>query len=489
MTTREHSPLCLARDSRGAIMVAGVFMAALLSAALFTIIGTGDAIIYRERLQDAADAAAYTSAGVHARGMNLVVMINLVMAALLAVLVALRAVIAALGFALVICGAVSALGAGTLAGLCAPVTASGPALVASLEKAANSYEQALDVSLPALGKLGRVVAAATPYVALHKSTEVAEDYQPLVKRGFAASPSMAPGSKRLGLPVQEMDAGAFCKASAELGVSNALFWAPVWVEDAASKLAGGVVDAFGAQFCGSSLSGLGQSIGKSAAALCAEEKKACLAHQKAKFCTDLGDGTFDFDWAKCKKETKDDIKKALKASGTTTGYVPKGTPKEIWSGAQHGGLWFQTWGFALGEQSWPRRNDRGVAMAWAGGLPAPATQWGDFRVAQAELYCDRAASWSTLATECMWQMAWRARLRRVSLPSASLGGSTGGALFSKLDAALGSALTGLAPKGGIAGMLDPTVYKKAATTLELIDSQLPDKSGGTSAVTSWEIIH
>src|SRR5687767_4564724 len=73
----------LAGDKSGAIALGGVFMSVLLAAGVFYIIGTGNAIIYRERLQDAADAAAYTSAGVHARGMNLIVMINLIMAALL----------------------------------------------------------------------------------------------------------------------------------------------------------------------------------------------------------------------------------------------------------------------------------------------------------------------------------------------------------------------------------------------------------------------
>src|SRR5262245_2827396 len=91
-------------DKSGAIMVAGVFMAPLLAAGVFYIIGTGDAIIYRGRLQDSADASAYTSAGVHVRGMNLIVLINLVMAALLAVLILFRVVAMILGIAIVACG-------------------------------------------------------------------------------------------------------------------------------------------------------------------------------------------------------------------------------------------------------------------------------------------------------------------------------------------------------------------------------------------------
>src|SRR5207244_1431493 len=68
------------------------FMAVFLTAALYYIVGIGDAIWQRERMQDAADAAAFSAAVLHARGMNLLVLINMVMAALLAVLVTLKLV-------------------------------------------------------------------------------------------------------------------------------------------------------------------------------------------------------------------------------------------------------------------------------------------------------------------------------------------------------------------------------------------------------------
>ncbi len=53
----------------------------------------GDAIVFRERMQDAADATAFEDAVWHrARGMNAIAMLNIVMALVLAVLVALRVV-------------------------------------------------------------------------------------------------------------------------------------------------------------------------------------------------------------------------------------------------------------------------------------------------------------------------------------------------------------------------------------------------------------
>jgi hypothetical protein len=92
VTPRRRTPAgSLRADQRGAIMVMGVFMATLMVAFVYYVEGLGAAISYRERMQDAADAGAYSSAAVHARGMNLLSMINLSMAGVLAVGTGLRA--------------------------------------------------------------------------------------------------------------------------------------------------------------------------------------------------------------------------------------------------------------------------------------------------------------------------------------------------------------------------------------------------------------
>lgn len=80
------------KNDRGAIMVIALFFAIFGVAMLYSLIGTAQAIFLREKLQDAADSAAMSGAIVHARGMNLLVLINIVMAALLAILVILKAV-------------------------------------------------------------------------------------------------------------------------------------------------------------------------------------------------------------------------------------------------------------------------------------------------------------------------------------------------------------------------------------------------------------
>lgn len=82
----------LAHDERGAIALMTVFMAVFLIAAVAYVQGIGAAVVHREQMQDAADAAAFSSAVLHARGMNVLALLNMLMAALLAVLVALKLV-------------------------------------------------------------------------------------------------------------------------------------------------------------------------------------------------------------------------------------------------------------------------------------------------------------------------------------------------------------------------------------------------------------
>ena len=88
-------------------MLIGLLMAVFLVGILYHVVGIGDAVLHRERMQDAADAAAFSGAVLHARGMNLVVLINIIMAALLAILVALKLLQSLLHIAIALCAALS----------------------------------------------------------------------------------------------------------------------------------------------------------------------------------------------------------------------------------------------------------------------------------------------------------------------------------------------------------------------------------------------
>lgn len=73
MTGRASLPA----DERGMILIIALPMTALLVGALFYVVSVGDAVLHRERLQDAADATAFESAVLHARAMNAEVALNL----------------------------------------------------------------------------------------------------------------------------------------------------------------------------------------------------------------------------------------------------------------------------------------------------------------------------------------------------------------------------------------------------------------------------
>lgn len=93
-------------DQRGATMVMGVFIAVLLVGMIYYVWGIGDAIMNRERMQDASDTAAFSAAVIHARGMNMLALINMVMAALTMVAATLATISAMIGYAAVAAGLV-----------------------------------------------------------------------------------------------------------------------------------------------------------------------------------------------------------------------------------------------------------------------------------------------------------------------------------------------------------------------------------------------
>lgn len=89
----------LASDQRGAIMVIGIFIATMLVGILYYVWGIGGALLFRERMQDAADASAFSAAVVHARGMNILVLLNIIMCALAAIEAGLHTAADGLGYA------------------------------------------------------------------------------------------------------------------------------------------------------------------------------------------------------------------------------------------------------------------------------------------------------------------------------------------------------------------------------------------------------
>ena len=86
MTSATLTPMSSVKnDDRGAIMVIGIFMACAMIGLMWYMIGLGDALIWRDRSQEATDSMAFSSAAIHAHGMNIIAFINIVMSILAAI--------------------------------------------------------------------------------------------------------------------------------------------------------------------------------------------------------------------------------------------------------------------------------------------------------------------------------------------------------------------------------------------------------------------
>ncbi|HSO32498.1 MAG TPA: hypothetical protein VLT33_08280, partial [Labilithrix sp.] len=201
-------------DERGAIMVMGIFMCSCLVGALWYLAGIGDAILYRERMQEAADAIAFSDAALHARGMNLIVLVNLIMAVILSVRVGLRVGKLVCTIAAAIFSALSLIQP-QLAALAAPAAAAAE----TLDQVDRSSKEAIDVALQGLVKAQDVISKGTPVIALAATRSLGDRYArdaKVVTRHTAfrvSDPSLVPLG---GLPLEHTNPSKLCNEAASV---------------------------------------------------------------------------------------------------------------------------------------------------------------------------------------------------------------------------------------------------------------------------------
>ena len=152
-------------DERGAVLLIGLFMALSLVGSLWFIMGIGDAIVVRDRGQELADAAALSSASIHARGMNFIAAVNVVMLCLAA-------------FYLLVCAVGDLLFA--IAALVALIPIVGPPAAAEVVEIGTGVElfalnvaKGLTVVVEGLGIGQAVVAMTAPWVGSTTGMDVA----------------------------------------------------------------------------------------------------------------------------------------------------------------------------------------------------------------------------------------------------------------------------------------------------------------------------
>lgn len=192
----------LAGDDRGAILVIGIFMCTCLVAATWYLASIGDAILYRERMQEAADSVAFSNAALHARGMNLIVLINLVMACVLGVRVALKVtqlvmMIAAVTFAAI----------GVFVEIFLGASAACTEGASYIQDILDSTHDVINDTLKLLSKAQVGVARLTPGAAELASIEInGPKFSPLVSHNVVDDQLLLSG-----LPVVDGSAKKLCK--------------------------------------------------------------------------------------------------------------------------------------------------------------------------------------------------------------------------------------------------------------------------------------
>ncbi|MBX3204910.1 MAG: hypothetical protein KF764_07565 [Labilithrix sp.] len=204
----------LARGERGAIMVMGIFMCSCLVGALWYLAGVGDAILLRERAQEAADAVAFSDAALHARGMNLIVLVNLVMACILGVRVALKIAKAILLAAAAVFGSLGYLWPPLFA-LAAPCMAAAQAV----QTVIDATREPINQSLHALSLTQDGISTLTPAAARKGAlVMVGDKYAPAVTRV-----GVAHVGSETSLPIASGSQDKLCKEA-----GHAAGWLSTW---------------------------------------------------------------------------------------------------------------------------------------------------------------------------------------------------------------------------------------------------------------------
>jgi hypothetical protein len=420
-------------DTRGAILIAAVFMAVFLVGCLWYLVGIGDAAIYREKMQDGSDAVAFASAVYHARGMNIIAVLNLIMAAALAVLIAFK-------IAEIVAFTIAAIAAAIcpFSGWACPIATAAGEIGEDLHSSViPAVQKAVDAILTASSESQRWIARITPWVGAARGVSVASQYGPSVKEGAALSISMVPSTDRLGLPVQEEPFDKLCARAGKMLGNLAFGWIPGM--SLAGSLIGKLTGAFPGYFCGSSSSSssggavpqgdMDQIIKDQ----CADAKKAYDQANKGK------KGVKPFDTKKC----EDDAKKKMATQPTSTGgglsSTGSKTSKMIYASAHNGDDYFQVYGFVVGDNEAMHQNaKKRVEMAGWGKATLQNDSTTDtlekIGFAEAEFYYDQVQSgklgWSDYKDDALWNMRWRARLRRFRLPTQMGLGAISGAMGS-----------------------------------------------------------
>ncbi|HMJ13224.1 MAG TPA: hypothetical protein VK524_17505 [Polyangiaceae bacterium] len=510
----------LVRDTRGAALVVGIVMGVLLVGGLWHIASIGDAIIWRERAQDAADAGAFENAVWQARGMNVIVSLNIIMALILSILVMWRIVMVLLALGLIVAILFCLIGIGCPA--IPPITNALQFMIRNDRRVANTVLRVVT----GFRAVEVVVASATPIIAARQSsvnasrayamgsddgnvTALSASLLPAVSPGeISESASCLVGAITGAVPItpsygRGYELGRNFLGQPRMGVGVSL---PVQFDDY-SKLCEKA-----GQSVFENLAGLMEQLGLPGAVIEGLETGRDLAgsvtgNLPGLFCQPfsfpprallrlfsiaasvqcLAEGKNPLRLPRCMKKKEREARKKLEEAWTTKDqherFVKCARPAKVWEYAANGNVFMRSFSWADPDDPLTARDDRGLSVAdlsrLGGAAPAGTTTLSSsLRAAEtpliwanAEIYFDCNARWvprrgerTNCKDDAMWQIRWKARLRRM-LPLTRLAASAIEPVFvATLARALEGSIEGVF--GAIGGAIPPN------STLEKLTRQL-----------------
>ena len=168
-----------------------------------------------------------------------------------------------------------------------------------------------------------------------------------------------------------------------------------------------------------------------------------------------------FDVKKCVTDENEKYHMVDSGSPMSSSGSGEKTSKKVFDPANNGDVYFAIWSVTWGDLAQQTDAAKGVNVAsWNQAAAAGPEQWSKVAIAKAEFYYEppagKGGAWAGLKDDAMWNMRWRARMRRLRLPSLSVGNWLIGKLGGDLSVPFLSDILGN-PLDKVAGLVDESV--------------------------------
>ena len=410
-------------------MMTGLFMSVFLIGALWFVMGIGDAIVFRNKMQEATDHGVFAASALNAKGMNFISLCNLIMlvGTMIHIVLGLITDIAGAVYSVCLAACIASCFVGCEACECVEPTWKA---WSGAYKVWEAYFKGMKLAFKGLSYAEKAASYVYPAMGVVASYQVGSKYGGDKRTGdvtvVSLGPSQIPGAAirglgninggksagegkkptgggiaqtasnvtKEGLPVSQKEFGELCK-------------------HVVSFTTGGVT----------TLIGMGKSLGSG------------IGGKALRIFNSVIGGALE--WRYCNKSVSppflsrdpefwEPFPLSGHGGGMDSFWGEKGF-MVVYAPASNGNVWFQTWGMNFGP-TLHDFNDSKVAMA--GKKPSQATKYtkdestlGYF--AQSEFYFDCDEEWESVACNqedhATFAIKWRARLKRLDLPALTSG--------------------------------------------------------------------